>query len=320
MKKLIFISGIVSANLMLFGAMFKVMHWPGAGVMLVLAIAIFSLWFLPASLIKSYKSQEVKKYKSLYIVTFFVFFVVILGALFKVMHWQGAGLFLIVGVPLPFVVFLPVYIYNTRNDKKDSMVNFLGIMFGLIFLAVFSVLLALNISRNILDKVEENIYALDNSRELISNQIRSENTKVTQKANELCTYIDDLKCELLSISDNNELCAGGKLADNYCNASIKNLDDRDVGTIILYKKGNFNILRNKVNEFAEASLASGVKDEELKNLISDLFDTLDRSTEDVDYKKDFLWGERMFPGMYLCTILNGLSQIQHNVRFVEAEL
>lgn len=36
MKKFIYIFGIILLNIFAFGAIFKVMHWPGAGILLSL--------------------------------------------------------------------------------------------------------------------------------------------------------------------------------------------------------------------------------------------------------------------------------------------
>lgn len=238
------------------------------------------------------------------------------------MHWPGAGWFLVVGIPLPFVVFLPVYIYSTRNDKKDSMVNFLGIMFGLIFLAVFSAFLAVNISFNVLSSIRENIVETDQTRILISekNKAADKNSIVSKKANELCAFIDDLKCKMFLISENAELCTGGKLTENYCSDTFINFENEDAASIVLFKEGNFNILRTKINEFSEVSLATGVKDENLKNLISYLFDTVDKEYSDSNDNRPLKWEERAFSGTHLISVINGLSRIQLNVRFVEAEL
>lgn len=48
MKKLAFISGAIVGSLFSFGALFKVMHWPGANILLVVSIALFSLVFVPS--------------------------------------------------------------------------------------------------------------------------------------------------------------------------------------------------------------------------------------------------------------------------------
>ena len=60
MKKTIYISGIVTANLLLIGCIFKINHWPGAGVALTLSLIGISFWFLPLSLFHHYKNQNNK--------------------------------------------------------------------------------------------------------------------------------------------------------------------------------------------------------------------------------------------------------------------
>lgn len=139
MKRSVYFLGIACANLMLAGSLFKVFHWPGANVLLVLAVALFALVFLPVALYNSYREQQ--RYRTLYIVTFLVFASGMLSVLFKVLHWPGANIIMTLSLPLPFLLFLPVYLYHTRKEKKYGT-GFQGIMFGLVFLAVFSVLLA----------------------------------------------------------------------------------------------------------------------------------------------------------------------------------
>jgi hypothetical protein len=48
MKTLAFISGAFSCSLIALGILFKIMHWPGANILLVLGIGIFSIFFTPS--------------------------------------------------------------------------------------------------------------------------------------------------------------------------------------------------------------------------------------------------------------------------------
>jgi hypothetical protein len=48
MKKLAFITGALSGSLTGIGVLFKVMHWPYSGIILVLGLGLFSLVFLPS--------------------------------------------------------------------------------------------------------------------------------------------------------------------------------------------------------------------------------------------------------------------------------
>lgn len=142
MKKLIYISGIISVNLMMFGSLFKMMHWPFAGIMLVSAVFIFCFFFLPSALISSYRSKSNQKLKVLSAVTFIVFFAGVISILFKIQHWPYGSELLLITLPLPFILFMPVYFYETRKEKNNA--NSLAVMMGLTFIAVFSVLLSLH--------------------------------------------------------------------------------------------------------------------------------------------------------------------------------
>ncbi|MCD6565304.1 MAG: hypothetical protein J7K53_05115 [Bacteroidales bacterium] len=47
MKKLVFITGALSFSLTTIGMLFKIMHWPVAGILLAVGIGLFALIFVP---------------------------------------------------------------------------------------------------------------------------------------------------------------------------------------------------------------------------------------------------------------------------------
>jgi hypothetical protein len=47
MKKLVYISGPIACGLIPIAYLFKKMHWPGASIILVVGVAIFSFVFVP---------------------------------------------------------------------------------------------------------------------------------------------------------------------------------------------------------------------------------------------------------------------------------
>lgn len=55
MKKAAFILGTTFASLTLLGIIFKVMHWPGAGIGLVTGVVGFALIALPTIAVYRYK-------------------------------------------------------------------------------------------------------------------------------------------------------------------------------------------------------------------------------------------------------------------------
>jgi hypothetical protein len=47
MKKLTFLTGALFSMLSLLSLLFKLMHWPGANLLIVISIAGFALFFIP---------------------------------------------------------------------------------------------------------------------------------------------------------------------------------------------------------------------------------------------------------------------------------
>jgi len=48
MKKLAFITGALSFSLTSLGILFKIIHWPGANILLLVGIGLFSMVFVPS--------------------------------------------------------------------------------------------------------------------------------------------------------------------------------------------------------------------------------------------------------------------------------
>lgn len=139
MNKIIYISGIVSAVLITLGSTFKIQHWPGAGVLLSISITFFALFFIPAALLNNFKHEKKNAY--LYISIFITLLINFAAALFKIMHWPGAGILVMVGLIAPFLIFLPAYIvYYNRLPDKD-ITRFIAILFLLVFVAVMDALM-----------------------------------------------------------------------------------------------------------------------------------------------------------------------------------
>ena len=176
MKQKIYILGVVTVITVFTGAIFKVNHYPGAGILLTSGLASLVLLFLPSALINHYRSEESRKSRALYIVTYITCFVVFTGMLFKLMHWPYAGTILTIALPFPYVVFLPVFIAVTSKDKNFNIYNTVFVLLLLALNSVFSGLLALNVTSN---RIEDS-YRL--SRNYNRQEIVLENMPVAESA------------------------------------------------------------------------------------------------------------------------------------------
>ena len=151
MKQKIYILGLVTTLTILLGAIFKINHFPGAGILLTLGITSTVLVFLPTALISSYRKDEDRKNPGLYIVTWITCLVVFTGMLFKIMHWPYAGLILMIALPFPYIVFLPVFIIRTSGIRNFNINITVAVLILLMVSSVLNGLLSLNVSRNRID-------------------------------------------------------------------------------------------------------------------------------------------------------------------------
>ena len=88
MKSIMKISGVISPALLALAALFKIQHWQGAGILMVLGFFLLCIFFLPSAIYALYKENKGKRF-FLYLFGFLSFLPWIAGVLFKVQHWPG---------------------------------------------------------------------------------------------------------------------------------------------------------------------------------------------------------------------------------------
>jgi hypothetical protein len=139
MKTAVKISGLIGSILIAIGLPFKAMHWPGAGIFILLGallLAIYSLIYMFDRI--NNVNQSLEK-------AFIVFFgitgiLMCLGFMFKVQHWPGAG-WLLYGFCASYaiVVILSIFrmIYEKNNELKYKYTNNLIWILGGILILIF---------------------------------------------------------------------------------------------------------------------------------------------------------------------------------------
>lgn len=311
MKQKIYTFGIVSAMVLIAGAMFKVQHWPGAAIMLSVGTVLLITLFLPAALINHYRVNGNKQYRLLYITTYITCFVVFTAMLFKIQHWPFAGYAVLIGVPFPFVVFLPVWLYETSKIKNFDINNTIFVLFLLALQAVFSVLLALNVTREKLD------YTLQ-----ISNQISAFNAKVEKinpesgkssvalSAAEVIKQIDVCRELLFNRSEiTRKAMNDGRVESRY-------LDSRDIPQDLLLAPPHpspteklHSAIKNFITDLD--ALPGG---QSMAKEATGLFDMVNEPGDETP------WQFRKFQGIYLTWDIVELDGIENYVRVIKTSL
>ncbi len=138
MKKTMITSGIITAVLFTFGSFFKIMHWPGAGFLLLLACA-FSVIFLPLFFLFKSKEAASNSDKIVLAVGTLTGILFMLHATFKVFHWPGAAPLLFAMLISLTFIFIPLYFFNgiKKPEQKTNTVAvtlILIVLSGVLFL------------------------------------------------------------------------------------------------------------------------------------------------------------------------------------------
>lgn len=120
MKNTMKISGIAGTIMFGFASLFKINHWPLAGTMLTLGAVILAFVFMPSALGVLWKETHNKKKLFLFISSFIGGMCLILGTLFKVQHWPGAGLILSLAALFGIAFFIPALLVSKFQDLENK--------------------------------------------------------------------------------------------------------------------------------------------------------------------------------------------------------
>ena len=184
---------------MFIGVIFKIKHFAGAGIVLVVGIGLLAFVFMPIAYFQLIKSTSDKSLKLVYHMAFVSFFFGFLGMMFKVQHWDGASLIMLIAIPAPYVLFLPAYIRYHNKRKLKADLNFFAILFFMIYLGLFTALLSLRISKNVVDAKanlgenirEINTYLLAQNKPVIDKNLSED---VLQLVNRLEQIKKEMAC------------------------------------------------------------------------------------------------------------------------------
>lgn len=127
MKKAMIYGGVSSLSLIALGTVFKIFHWPGAAISLLLGFFILCFVFFPSALYLNYTSA--KKGFGTNLAAFTGGTILMLGVLFKVMHWPGTPILLIFGFGILLGIFVPLLLFSKlRGDifSREKMTYTIG--------------------------------------------------------------------------------------------------------------------------------------------------------------------------------------------------
>lgn len=129
--------GIISSVIIIVGCLFKAFHLAGAAVVVASGFVMFSLIFMPLLIFSQLKQKNI-----IHSIAGFFLSTLIIGVLFKLMHWPFANFLISWSVTISLFGVTPIYIIsnyctkiNENFSKEDRMKN---ILIGVFILAILS--------------------------------------------------------------------------------------------------------------------------------------------------------------------------------------
>ncbi len=137
---------LVGGILLMAGVLFKVMHWPGAGIVMFSGWIIVILLFLPLLLYAKLMEAETGNQRLMAWSGIGGLMIAQMSTMFKTFHWPGANILMIVGAILLISIFLPVYtgVKLKETGRVTGSVIFVHLL--AVYLVMLTFLLAINIS------------------------------------------------------------------------------------------------------------------------------------------------------------------------------
>ncbi len=321
------ISGYISSMLILFGAIFKFQHWPGASMMLVVGVFFLTVLFLPLLFILKFKSTaENNRSIVLSIIAFVSSLLLCIGILFRIMHWPNARIVIITGGVLLILGYLPIYfinVYKNTTNKINATATIILIIAGV---GLFITESGTGLSRSVSDSFwrgvtesdqllsfmnkESQIFYDQIDKKLVSDSTANSNSilKLHSKTDELISYMDAMKVYLISNTEQLSEEETKKLPLD----DLRTAGGEDIINSIMMGNGNYSStsLKSKINNYKES--------------IKAISNTTDVSLLETDsltvYGEKVSWEQSNFEKLPIPLVVFNITRIQLAVKSIESSL
>ncbi|MEZ5072478.1 MAG: hypothetical protein R2751_16310 [Bacteroidales bacterium] len=235
MKKSMYIIGTIAPALVILGSIFKVLHWPGAGIALTIGLVLLALVYIPVFVtlrIRDTRKQGKPVNLAMHYVGMASGMVFILGALFKIMHWPGASVMVVLSGFVAVGVFIPLLVIQAMRDKENQVQSFTVLVFVMSLIAISFMQISLTISRSVvrafLIGVEENV-STEQVMAARNAQVAAllegpQADLLTESSDAICATLDGMIRKILLAADSDN--AAAMAPDGSLDAwSLSGLDD-----------------------------------------------------------------------------------------------
>jgi hypothetical protein len=229
-KKWMHLIGFLGSFLLSIGFLFKLQHWAGATMAIALGIVLIGLVFTPMVLFNKFHDKEVSVPGNIFIIALSGLMLSIIGILFKLNHWAGATMLLLLGNVLLILIAFPIYVVKTYKEEAHVTNSFIFLVIALVWFVVPISLISINTSVDVLkttyktsDYINMDLAFIEEGNAVLFAGMAANPKAVAiiNKASELVDYIQGIKAEMVKLSNNdaaisasNEINVSGVMSSN----------------------------------------------------------------------------------------------------------
>lgn len=313
------------------GVLFKIMHWPGASPLLLIGYLVLLCLYLPTLLVVNIRKEQSVKTKRIYSLGIVSMIIFACSSMFKMFHWPGAAILMLLGAVLLIGLFLPLYTWQRFKMEGKITGQYIFIILVSMFLVLFTSLLALNLSKDTLGGIvnqTNNVSLINNYLEkknakLISEienkkdtlELNSKALEIKNESDQLYEYMNDIQIELIKRADNLDEISASIVLSNP--VSIRSKDNWDVVYLLMIGidgNGKAKELKQRLQQY-KSDLNSNIKENpEFSKLLDNLINVSDKRTA----AEQTSWEDSNF---YMCSLIRAittLKEFQSEVRIAES--
>jgi hypothetical protein len=333
MKKFMYILGMIAPAMLITGTIFKTQHWAGAGVLLTLSLFMLGAIYLPVFVmvkIRDTRKEGKKVNMPMYIAGLIAGIIFIAGAMFKIQHWPGAGVMIMLSGIVTVFIFIPILVIQAVKDKENQVQNFTLLIFVLCFVAITFMMYALRVSKNVLTAFTVAAEGHMASAEIVkarnvayldylegssdgTEAIALKAKEITAKTEALNDFIQELTVDIILRSRPENQAAlhqDGSIAFDQ----LDNMDELYSVRVVIFGDegipGRGDELKTRIDEYRE--FLSGHAGPELGGMINKLLDT--------DRREELNWVQYCFLQAPMIGAVNVLTNLQSSIRVAEGEV
>lgn len=335
----IYIISIIGGIVFIFGILFKIQHYPGAGILLIAGFTSMGLILIPSILISKLRDENARHLRSAYIIGAISLIFYLFGDLFKIMHWPGASILLILGAIGITTIFLPIYVYKVYSKAETIKAGFLFLCIGIVFFNMFNLLLAINVSRDVVrtfvipaKETIKTVSILENKNNILVERMLADSINndtsliqsiktIKKESDALCSYLEGVKIDLIAEVDGASPDDAAAAAKNP--SRIMDKSNYDYPTYLFLGKsqdgsdGLASVIKTKIKSLKETLLAYYGEKENSNSTVLKSLET-DSVYEKYD-EKYISWELNNFYHLITISVISKLSHLQRNVRIAELE-